>query len=60
MTRKIIKEITKEQYENAVNNHTYEGVFTLHEMCGLGIYYKDFYEKDGKYYALYVTGASCD
>lgn len=60
------KEITKEVYNEAINNHNIipeerrEQVFGAAACYGYGIYQPMVYEKDGKYYTKYYKGNTCD
>ena len=60
------REITKEQYERAVQNKGYisevdkADVFTESEIWGYGVYGNKVVEDDGKYYVHYSIGDTCD
>ena len=57
---KCKKEITREQYINATENHDARGIFTPQEVMGYGVYMEHYYEEDSKYYVRYELGNSCD
>lgn len=60
------KEITKEQYDRAMQNHGYitkddrNKVFTVSEIYGYGVYGDKVTEDKGKYYVDYSIGSTCD
>lgn len=60
------REITKEQYERAIQNggHIAEedksDVFSCSEIWGYGVYGNRVVEDDGKYYVDYSIGETCD
>lgn len=60
------REITKEQYDRAMDNHGHiigsdeKDVFGLSILCGYGLYGDEVYTEDGKYYVKYQCGDSCD
>jgi len=60
------KEITKEQYDRAMQNHGYitkddrNKVFTVSEIYGYGVYGDQVAEDKGKYYVDYSIGSTCD
>lgn len=56
----IIKQITEEQYNRAINEHDVSGVFSQQEVCGYGVYSERFYQQDGKCFVSYQLGSSCD
>lgn len=58
--RTIHKEITKEQYFNATENHNYAGIFSAKEICGYGVYGEHFFKHEDKYFVTYQLGDSCD
>lgn len=58
--KQLHKEITEEQYQKAVTEHIYDGIFTVQEECGYGVYNKHFYQEKGKYFVRYELGSSCD
>lgn len=58
--RRIKREISREQFINVMENHDSSDIFTTQEILGYGIYQKRFYEQDGKYYADFMLGDSCD
>lgn len=54
------REITKEQYDRAVNDHDARGIFTDSEVMGYGVYDTKYTEEDGKYFVSFCLGSSCD
>lgn len=67
MKRHEKREITKQQYENAVRkNHGYllpedvDKVFTDAERWGYGVYDSRVFEEDGKFYVSFWLGSTCD
>lgn len=60
------REITKEIYDNAMNNRGYitasdeSKVFTISELCGYGVYGTKVFTDNGKYYVRYDMGSTCD
>lgn len=56
----MTREITKEQYIEAVEHHKARGIFTESEVMGYGVYDSKFYEENGKYYVDFTLGGSCD
>ena len=60
------KEISKEIYDRAVANggiiagEDYQKVFTPQEYLGYGVYSQRVIEQDGKHYAQYEIGDTCD
>lgn len=54
------REITKEQYDRAVNDHDTSGIFTDSEVMGYGVYSTEFIEENGKYFVTYELGDTCD
>ena len=58
--KKHIREITKEQYDKAVNDNDCQGIFTSQELMGYGVYNRQFYELEGKHYVSFYLGDSCD
>lgn len=54
------REITKEQYDRAVNNHDERGIFTDSEVMGYGVYKTEYIEEDGRYFVTYELGDTCD
>lgn len=60
------REITKEQYDRAMQNHRYlvrddmNFVFNEAERYGYGVYGGSVIEKEGKYYVQYSLGSTCD
>ena len=60
------KEITREQYERAMQNGCVissadrDDIFTDAEQFGYGIYNPKAYMDDGKYKVMYMRGESCD
>ena len=58
--KNIKREITKEQFDRAVNDNDTTGIFSVQELMGYGVYGKHFLEEDGKYYVSYQLGDSCD
>ena len=67
MTEYLRREITREQYDRAVNeHHNYlakedeEIVFTIDERWGYGVYGARVFSEDGKYYVTYRLGSTCD
>ena len=63
---RMIREITEEIYNNAMNNNGYITsadeikVFTDTELYGYGIYSPEVTTQYGKYYVTYYRGKSCD
>ena len=61
-----IREITKEQYERAMQHGGYiakedeSAIFTTAEIWGYGVYSTKVKEENGKYYVHYELGSSCD
>lgn len=60
MLERIKREITKEQYERATQEHDARGIFTDSEVMGYGVYGTKYAEENGKYYVTYSLGSSCD
>ena len=60
MTKRITREITKEQYINATMNNDANGIFTDQEVCGYGVYGERYFEQDGKCFVSFCLGDSCD
>lgn len=58
--KKVIREITKDQYDKAINEHDTTGIFTFQELQGYGVYNRSIYELEGKYYVSFYLGDSCD
>lgn len=64
--KQYTREITKEQYENALSNHRYiteydkYDVFSDSERLGYGVYSPLVHEENGKYYVLFELGDTCD
>lgn len=64
--KQCTREITKEQYENALRNHMYitefdeYDIFSDSERLGYGVYSPIVHETDGRYYVLFRLGDSCD
>lgn len=64
--QKCKRQITKEQYERALNNNSYITdedemiIFTAAERYGYGIYSDKVIEENGKYYCEFEMGTSCD
>ena len=62
----LIREITKEQYERAMQQNGYittadeKDIFTEAELCGWGVYSAKATMQDGKYYVKYRLGSTCD
>ena len=60
------KEISKEIYDKAAANNgivpesAYSDIFSVSELIGYGVYLVRPFEKDGKYYLIYLRGNSCD
>ena len=54
------REITKEQFVKATEEHDAKGIWSDAELCGYGVYSPKFYEKNGKYYVDFEIGDSCD
>ena len=60
------REITKEQYDRAIENNGYlkgidkQDVFTEAERWGYGVYAARVYEKNGKYMVGFSLGDTCD
>lgn len=54
------REITKEQYDRAVNDHDASGIFTDSEVMGYGVYKTEYIEEDGRYFVTYELGDTCD
>ena len=61
-----IREITKEQYERAMQHSGYiakedeSAIFTTAEIWGYGVYSLKAKEENGKFYVHYELGSSCD
>ena len=58
--KKIVREITKEQYIQATEQHNTKGIFTPQEVMGYGVYFERYSEHDGKYYVDFNLGDGCD
>lgn len=64
--KRLEKEISKEIYEEAINNHNMIPnnrrleVFGPAACYGYGIYQPTVTERDGKYYTKYYRGDTCD
>lgn len=59
--KRIVREITKEQYNRAVNKLDTSDLFSPQEVMGYGIYNMEFIaDSEGKYYVRYNLGDSCD
>lgn len=56
----IKREITKEQYINATENHDAHGIFLPQETMGYGVYGERYFEENGKYYVSFELGDNCD
>lgn len=54
------REITKEQYDRAVNDHDARGIFTDSEVMGYGVYNTEYIEEDGRYFVTFELGDTCD
>jgi len=54
------REITKEQYDRAVNDHDASGIFTAAEVMGYGVYKTKYIEEDERYFVTYELGDTCD
>ena len=54
------REITKEQYDRAVNDHDASDIFTAAEVMGYGVYKTKYIEEDGRYFVTYELGDTCD
>jgi hypothetical protein len=63
---KYKREITKEQYDRAMENRGYitsqdeADIFSMAELCGYGVYSAMADMVDGKYYVKFYLGGSCD
>lgn len=56
-------EITKDQFDKCdgyVSETDKVAIFGASAVYGYGVYGYEFYEEDGKYYARFRTGDSCD
>ena len=66
MMTTMTREINREQYERAINNHRIlteedrDSVFSISERFGYGVYGGTVFEEHGKYYVLYSLGSTCD
>lgn len=66
MMQPMKREITKEQYNRAVENHRIltaidrETVFSVCERYGYGVYGGSVSEDGGKYYVHFSLGSTCD
>ena len=60
--KRIVREITEEQYNRAVNKLDTSGLFSPQEVMGYGVYCERYFQdkEDGKYYVEYSVGDSCD
>lgn len=64
--KEYTREITKEQYENALSNNMYitesdkYDIFSDSERLGYGVYSPIAHEADGRYYVWFHLGDSCD
>lgn len=59
--KRIVREITQEQYERAVNKLDTSGLFSPQEVMGYGVYNMHFIAtSEGKYLVSYDLGDSCD
>jgi predicted transcriptional regulator len=58
--KRFKREITKEQYDRAVNDHDASDIFSQAEVMGYGVYDEHYFEEDGKYYVSFELGSSCD
>lgn len=57
----VKREITEEQAQNVIQNNNWEGIFSISEVCGYGVYGEEVRkENDGKYYVVFMRGDSCD
>ena len=60
------REITKEQYDRAMENHgllteaDMDEVFTQAELCGYGVYFPAVSHFGGRYVVRFEMGDSCD
>lgn len=60
MTRPIMREITKEQYDRATKEHDAKGIFTESEVMGYGVYDIKWIEQGDKYFVRFQLGSGCD
>ena len=58
--KRVKREITREQFIKVMEDHDTSDIFTTQEVMGYGVYQRRFYEENGKYYADFVLGDSCD
>ena len=58
--RRVKREITREQYIDAIENKNTAGLYTPQELVGYGVYQERIYEQDGKCYLDFMLGDSCD
>ena len=58
--KRIKREITREQYIGVIEDNDISEIFTTQELIGYGVYQRRFYEENGKYYADFMLGDSCD
>lgn len=60
------REITKEVYDRAIENHGYiasqdmSDVFSISELCGYGVYGAVAVKEGDKYFCKFKLGSSCD
>lgn len=61
------RKITKEIYDNAVNNHhgvladeDEDKVFSMAEVCGYGVYCPYVFTRNNEYYVRFEMGDTCD
>lgn len=60
------REITKEQYDNAMDNQRFiteedmTKIFSDSERLGYGVYLPQVKEENGRYYVWFELGDSCD
>lgn len=61
MTRPIMREITKEQFDKGTKERTIAtGIFSDREVMGYGVYDINFVEQNGKYFVRFQLGSGCD
>ena len=61
MTRPIMREITKEQFDKGTKERTIAtGIFTDSEVMGYGVYDIKWIEQGDKYFVRFQLGSGCD